>query len=152
MHFLCRHHRESLIRERDADQLLALWSEWMGNGGLYYALGQWRHAIPYIGCALELMIEALARQRVATREGVTRLTLSGIYLADSFERYGDSGKARLSLSRTFQQLGGQLDGDAAPWAEQCMQLLLRPDQHAGFFQSYLNLPIAGREEAVNRLH
>lgn len=152
MHFLCRHHRESLIRDHDADQLLAQWIEWMSSGGLHYALGSLRQAIPYIGCAFELMAEALGRQRIAAHEGVTRLTLSGIYLADSFERYGDPDKARFSLSRTFQQLGGQLDGEAAPWAEQCMQLLLRPDQHAGFFQSYLNLPIASREEAVNRLH
>lgn len=152
MYFLCRHHRESLIRDYDADQLLALWFEWMSNGGLHYALDSLRQAIPYIGCAFELMSEALGRQRVAAREAVTRLTLSGIYLADSFERYGDAEKARFCLSRTFQQLGSQLDGEAGPWAEQCMQLLLHPDQHAGFFQSYLNLPIAGREDAASRLH
>ena len=152
MHFLCSHHRESLIRDNDADQLMALWFDWMSSAGLHYALDSLRQAIPYIGCAFELMAEALQRRRIATREAVTRLTLSGIYLADSFQRHGDTQKARFSLSRTFQQLGDQLDGEAGPWAEQCMQLLLRPDQHAGFFQSYLNLPIAGREEAASRLH
>lgn len=152
MHFLCRHHHESLIRDCDADQLLGLWFEWMSSAGLHYALDSPRQAIPYIGCAFELMSEALGRHRIDAREGITRLALSGIYLADSFERYGDADKARFSLSRTFQQLGGQLEGEAGPWAEQCMQLLLHPEQHAGFFQSYLNLPIAGREDTATRIH
>lgn len=152
MHFLCRHHRDSLTRDLDADQLLAQWFEWMNSAGLHYALANWQQAIPYIGCAFELMAAALSRQRIATREAITRLTLSGIYLADSFERYGDHNKACFTLTLAFQQLGGQLAGENASWAEQCMERLLHPEQHAGFFQSYLNLPIAGHGEVTAQLH
>lgn len=146
MHFLCTHHRRQLLATSDNQHLIDTWFEWMSTGGLYYELEQWNESIPYVGCAFDLISDALWARRIEPRLGATKVTLSAIYLAETFRQCHAEDKARFSLGAAFQRLGIVLGTDAAPWARECMGTLLDTDRHPAFFQRFLNLPFSARPE------
>lgn len=142
MHFLCEAHCRQLLADDDTT-IVATWFEWITTAGQFAELNQPRQAIPYAGCAFDLAAAALARGRLAPRVGTTKLTLSAIYLADLMHAASLVDKSRMALARAFRQLGHLLDHpECSQWACDCMHTLLDPQQHAGFFQGFLNLPLS----------
>lgn len=71
MHFLCPTHRNALLSE-PAETITATWFDWMASAGAHYELRRWREAIPYVGCAFDLLAAALRDRTVDPRVGVTQ--------------------------------------------------------------------------------
>lgn len=151
MHFLCPKHRHELLSE-PAETITAHWFDWMASAGAHYELTQWGDAIPYAGCAFDLIAGALHNGCVDPRLGVTKVTLSGIYLAESFSQRGDLEKAHFALGSTVRRLRPAMDGAAQDWARQCLYTLLDTEQHATFFRRFMNLPFADQASRQAVLH
>lgn len=140
MRFLCGAHRQQLAR-LEGQSLEDRWFDWMGTGGLYYALGQWRQCVPQVGCAFDLAADALADGRMTPRDGGTRLALSTIYLAEALTRLGDDTKARFALACGLARLSSLLRRDGDPWLRHCREVVADPELRCEFFRAYLNLPL-----------
>ncbi|MBY8965688.1 hypothetical protein KHP57_08200 [Algiphilus sp. NNCM1] len=151
MHFLCPTHRNALLTE-SSETITATWFDWMANAGSHYELRRWREAIPYVGCAFDLLAAALRDGIVDPRLGVTKVTLSGIYLAESFTQYGDREKARFALGCTVRRLGPAMHSAAADWAQQCLHTLVDTEQHGAFFRRFMNLPFDEQPRRRVALH
>lgn len=151
MHFLCHTHRNELLGQ-PASVITAHWFDWMTTAGSHYELGRWGDAIPYAGCAFDLLSGALHHHAVDARLGVTKVALSGIYLSESFTQYGDPEKARFALGSAVRRLRPAMEGAAADWAKQCLYALLDTDQHATFFRRFMNLPFDDQPQQRSMLH
>lgn len=133
MPFLCTRHRHALL-QLPTDRLTATWQDWLNEAGLHYGLGQWRQAIPYLGCALDLSCHALHRQ--PPEAAARQLGLSALYFANACRHAGEHARASAALALTAHLLQA-LPG---PGCAETLQAVQDPARQAAFFARHLHLP------------
>lgn len=133
MPFLCTRHRHALLQLPPA-RLTATWRGWLDNAGLYYGLGQWQQAIPYLGCAFDLSCHTLHRQ--APEMAARQLGLSALYFANACRHADEHIRADAALTLAARLLQAL----ASPGCSEALQVLREPGRQAAFFARHLNLP------------
>ncbi|MCL6417771.1 ELKS/Rab6-interacting/CAST family protein [Aestuariirhabdus sp. Z084] len=141
MRFLCPRHRNNLDNLEESD-LASQWFEWMHQAAVYYELGDWREAIAYSGCSLELSMVYLSKTAgPAQINACKNLCLSTLYcmncLVHNDERYkanyimGIASKVLEQYKNTHQETQ-QIEAD--------IQALQDEAQHDHYFKTHLNFP------------
>lgn len=140
MHFLCIGHRKQLALQTN-DKLHQLWWNWINQGAMYYDLEQWSEAVAYIGCAFDLSCLILAKNTANINNSATHITLSAIYLSNSFTQVHESNKADLTLTlgaNILKAYDEHLHNQQT--LSKCIDTLCNPIRQADFFHEHLNLP------------
>jgi hypothetical protein len=141
MHFLCNKHLEQII-QLPQSSVSEIWLNWIQQASSLNELQQWHLSIPFLGCAFDLSCELFTNANYDNDNTAIQLTLSSIYLANTFLHFNDKENSDLTLNiglRTLHQ--HWLKDQHSKIIHECLEVILNEQQHLSFFQKHLNLTL-----------
>ncbi|WP_299597982.1 hypothetical protein [uncultured Microbulbifer sp.] len=104
--FLCANHRQWLMS--DARRAEQSWLEWTERGALLCEEGQYRQAVPFLGCAYELADFLLSERAPGYAVAAMRFTDSARQLMEAYRQTGDTGHGNYILVGASSRLSREL--------------------------------------------
>ena len=139
MNFLCANHLNQL-KELPQSSIADIWLSWIQQAGSLYAMQRWDLGIPFLGCAFDLSREMFTHKNYDNDNTAIQLTLSSIYLGNTFQHYGDKERSDVILNTALKTLHQHwLKDRSSQKIHECLEVILNEKQHSDFFLKHLNL-------------
>ncbi|MCK7598128.1 hypothetical protein M0G74_12670 [Microbulbifer sp. CAU 1566] len=106
LRFLCANHRQWLMTS--VSRAEQAWLEWMERGAMLCEEGQYRQAIPFLGCAFELADYLLGERSPGYSVAAMRFTDSARLLMEAYHQCGESGHGNYILVVASSRLAQEL--------------------------------------------
>ena len=141
MNFMCPKHRQQFA-QLPAHEKLDCWLVWMERAVIAQSRQDWHRVVAHAGCAFELVSMGHAE---AQRSMHMEITLSAIFLCNTFCQLGDGGSAMFIVDVAYEQLETSESAASAKdyqfGIEDCISALHDWSRHQQFFMDYLNWPL-----------
>ncbi|GAB2891879.1 hypothetical protein ACCI51_02575 [Microbulbifer echini] len=129
LRYLCANHRQWLIDNTGrAEQA---WLDWIERGRILCEEGNYREAIPYLGCAFDVAGMLLTQQSPSYTISATRFSESAAQLMAAYRKLGDEKHLQYLLVGASSVLARQLgDRDKQGLAADCISALYADGESA----------------------
>ena len=141
MSFMCPKHRQQFA-QLPAHEKLDCWLVWMKKAVMAQSQQDWHRVVAHAGCAFDLVSMGHAE---AQRSMHMEITLSAIFLCNTFRQLDDGGSAMFIVDVAYEQLEATetaaTDQGYQCSVADCISALHDWPSHQQFFMDYLNWPL-----------